>query len=78
MGRSLSYLRRVLLGATVVGSLGFGATQAFARNGTETPWYKTCPATGDPYPDTRCAYGCWESGFGYCDARGYCQCGMIP
>ncbi len=30
MSRSLSYLRRGLLGIAFVGSLGFGASQAFA------------------------------------------------
>ena len=39
MSRSLSYLRRGLLGIALAGSLGFGATQAFAEP-------KAGPATG--------------------------------
>ena len=36
MSRSLSYLRRGLLGIALVGSLGFGATTAFAALDTTT------------------------------------------
>lgn len=44
MSRSLSYLRRGLLGIALVGSLGFGATQAFAEpKGEPVAAMGTCP-----------------------------------
>lgn len=76
MSRSLPYLRRVVFGIACAASLGFGATQAFADL-TGTPWYKTCPATGEDYPLSRCAYGC-EVPRGYCTADGRCACGDLP
>ena len=75
MSRSLSYLRRGLLGITFVGSLGFGATQAFARS-DDGPSVKFCPATGEDYPYSICSQGC--DGRGYCSADGYCVCGDLP
>ncbi len=48
MVRSLTNLRRALLAFTVVGSLGFGATQAFATPevAARAP---ACQVTGWPY-----------------------------
>lgn len=69
MSRSLSYLRRGLLGIAFVGSLGFGATQAFA-----TPQV----AAGGAYCDwAYCAWWCSENvpgSDGLCSTRGECQC----
>jgi hypothetical protein len=69
MSRSLSYLRRGLLGIAFVGSLGFGATQAFgspmqAREGT-------CEQTGGPYIPPGGTYDpCGHClGGGFCDGR---------
>jgi hypothetical protein len=76
MSRSLSYLRRGLLGIAFAGSLGFGATQAFARSGGG-PIIKYCPATGEDYPYSPCASGC-DIGRGYCTAEGRCVCGDLP
>lgn len=51
MSRSLSYLRRGLLGIACVASLGFGATQAFASPGPatlraeNTCWYCECDSS---------------------------------
>lgn len=42
MSRSLSYLRRGLLGLAFLGSLGFGVTQAFAK--PERVSAPSCPA----------------------------------
>ena len=49
MSRSLSYLRRGLLGIAFVGSLGFGASQAFAES-------KAGPATATRF----CPIGYYE------------------
>lgn len=60
MSRSLSYLRRGLLGLAFVGSLGFGATHALAEPQTGAAMrVPVCP-TGAPYE-------CW------CDGRLTCQ-----
>lgn len=76
MSRSLSYLRRGLLGIAVVSSLGFGATQAFGS--PEQPArVGRCYATGYDYYDPACANAC-PGNIGYCDWRGYCRCGQIP
>lgn len=68
MSRSLSYLRRGLLGIAFVGSLGFGATQAFAS--PEQAREAVCRTGAGPYiptggvpfdPCTQCPGG------GFCD-----------
>ncbi len=77
MSRSLSYLRRGLLGIAFVGSLGFGATQAFGSPNREPAVY--CEATGYDYPSAYCQsmLGC-QWGGGYCTFWGICECGMLP
>lgn len=65
-------MRRKLLGLAVASALSFIAAQV-----SDQPWYRNCPATGDDYPLTLCAYGC-DIGRGYCNARGYCVCGDLP
>ncbi len=82
MSRSLSYLRRGLLGIAFVGSMGFGVTQAW---GSPNPLERgpitvaTCEDLGYDYPDAFCNFGyCGSQGGGYCSAGGYCRCGIIP
>ncbi len=72
MSRSLSNLRRGLFGIAFVGSLGFGATQAFgspnqARGGN-------CIPKGYDYSTPVCGSGCYRQ-IGYCDTSGVCHCG---
>jgi len=73
MSRSLSFLRRGFLGIVFVGSLGFGASQAYGS----TEWSQTLPGT---CPDMEVAYRyppCAEfcGGYaGYCAEGGYCYC----
>jgi hypothetical protein len=76
MSRSLSYLRRGLLGIAVVGSLGFGATQAwgspsvFSNDGT-------CPYDSmGPYKYRPCNEYC--GGSAYCDGVSSCVCVTFP
>ena len=72
MSRSLLYLRRGLLGIAFVGSLGFGATQAFGSpNQTRTGY---CPPKGYDYSTPICGSGCYRQ-IGYCDYSGVCHCG---
>ncbi len=61
MSRSLLYLRRGLLGIAVLGSLGFGATQAFA-NAIWVPIGGYCERF-DPRATAICS--------DLCDSRGY-------
>ena len=79
MSRSLSNLRRGLLGIAVAGSLGFGTTQAFATvDRATTPW--TCDPT-NPWENGRCASLCQSTGHGnagYCSHLGECLCGYEP
>lgn len=77
MSRSLSNLRRVLLGAATAGSLAFGATQALAS--PEQARVKYCGASqdGSPYYSKYCGSGC-IGGHGYCNEVGICKCGFIP
>lgn len=76
--RSLSYLRRGVLGAAFVGSLGFGATQALAGpgpgGGPSSPG-GFC-VLGDPGAHAYCQYWCQEtmSADGYCLSSGACTC----
>lgn len=75
MSRSLSYLRRGLLGIAFIGSLGFGATQAFGSAPIQS---SRAVCNGDPGSDTWCWWNCafqGENG-GYCDELGRCVCGM--
>lgn len=75
MSRTLANLRRAVLGAAFVGSLGFGAAQAFASP-EQTAVARTCPDRGYDYAYSSCRIGC--SVGGYCAAGGICQCGYIP
>ena len=65
MSRSLSYLRRGLLGIAVVGSLGFGVTTALAAPNTTT----RMPAICDNYSEM-----CYCGGFRRCVFIGTCEC----
>ena len=76
MSRTLGALRRAVLGAAFVGSLGFGAAQAFASPGQATAAVRTCPDTGYDYAYASCRIGCASGG--YCAAGGICRCGQIP
>lgn len=78
MSRSLSLLRRGLLGVAFVGSLGLGATQAFGS--PDQARISSCPATGDDYAYAYCNYSlkCGPTGGGYCSAQGQCKCGPLP
>jgi hypothetical protein len=70
MSRSLSHLRRGLLGVAVAGSLGFGATQAFAGPSAQAqrlPWCDPSDTSG--YYDGVCTRACQRHGYAY----GYCQ-----
>ncbi len=53
MSRSLSYLRRGLLGIAVAGSLGFGATAAVAKPEMDGPGL--CPIGTTRCPNGYCA-----------------------
>jgi hypothetical protein len=64
MSRSLSYLRRGLLGLASVGSLGFGATQALAS--PDIARSGSCQLTWYEYYSLECNAECWQYG-GYCD-----------
>lgn len=77
MSRSLSYLCRGVFGAAFAGSLGFGATQAFAfAKPAQAGGY--CDATGYDYASYYCKIqqGCDYGG--YCTADGRCGCGDLP
>lgn len=73
MSRSLSNLRRGLLGIAVVGSLGFGVTQAFAAP-AQASKRNMCSREMDAY----CDYSCGLDGLrGYCNGSGpymWCEC----
>lgn len=76
MSRTLASVRRMLLGAAFVGSLGFGAAQAFAAPGEAAAAVRTCPDRGYDYAYASCRTGCAVGG--YCAAGGICKCGYIP
>jgi len=76
MSRSVINLRRGVLAAAVLGSLGFGAVQAFGTTG-QVQRYTSCPAKGFDYPYSPCAVSC-PTHQGYCSASGICRCGQIP
>lgn len=66
MSRSLSYLRRGLLGIAFVGSLGYGATQALAAP-PQVPVARFCEAWCNDY--------CEQQGqMGTCRFDGTCWC----
>jgi hypothetical protein len=76
MSHTLANLRRALLGAACVGSLGFGAAQAFATPGQSGAALASCPSKPYDYPYASCRSGCAVGG--YCAAGGTCRCGYIP
>lgn len=76
MSRTFGALRRAVLGAAFVGSLGFGASQAFATPEQAAAAVRTCPDTGYDYAYASCRIGCASGG--YCAAGGICRCGQIP
>jgi hypothetical protein len=76
MSVTLTSLRRVVLGAAFVGSLGFGAAQAFASPEQATTAVRTCPDKGYDYAYSSCRIGCASGG--YCAEGGICRCGQIP
>jgi hypothetical protein len=63
MSRSLSYLSRGILGLAFVGSLGFGATSAFAK--PEPAQRIICPFGYQP---------CQCPGYEYCTFTDPCNC----
>ncbi len=75
MSRSLSYLRRGLLGIAFVGSMGFGVKQALA----EDVWQgtgETCDGA-DPNRHTYCFEVCYQMGYmrSRCNVDvGLCEC----
>lgn len=76
MIRTLATVRRAVLGAAVLGSLGVGAAQAFATPGQTAAAVASCPDRGYDYAYAACRYGCAVGG--YCAAGGVCRCGHIP
>ena len=67
MSRSLSYLRRGLLGIALMGSLGFGATQALAAP-PRVPQARFCV-------EEWCNEYCEQQGLmGTCRFNGTCWC----
>ncbi len=70
----MAYLMQAVFAVMVAVGLSFGASRVLASDGAAL---RTCPATGYDYAYSPCAIGC-PGGRGYCDARGYCQCGDIP
>jgi hypothetical protein len=76
MRRSFLILQRGLLGIVVVGSLGFGATQAWGSAKVTDP-DGSCPYTGSgPYKYRPCNDFC--GGSAYCDGVGTCVCVIAP
>ncbi|MET0400372.1 MAG: hypothetical protein ABW277_26515 [Longimicrobiaceae bacterium] len=75
MRLSFSYLRRGILGLAFAGSLGFGAAQAVASEGSR-PLPRTCPPRSYEYVTPDCNAYC--NGPGFCATNGYCQCGPLP
>jgi hypothetical protein len=69
MNQPWTQLRRAMLAFAFVGTLGFGATQAFAV--PEQARFRSCAL----YPEDECYAGCTAQGwdYGYCD-RGQCKC----
>lgn len=69
MNRSLGVVRTAVLAAAFVGSLGFGATQAFAKARLAPPEY-ICVAADPSGSATRCTMACVRSGYtgGQCNA----------
>ncbi|HSU18039.1 hypothetical protein [Longimicrobium sp.] len=75
MSRSLSHLRHGLLGAVVVGSLGFGASQALAVPRGAPAADGTC-VYDDPGSRTICRNYCQSQYYrdGACLRQGFCGC----
>ncbi len=73
MSRSLSYLRRGLLGIAFVGSLGFGATQAFGSTSFGVPGTVCYGPEDEGWCWWNCAFQ--GEGGGYCYG-GFCECGV--
>ena len=78
MRSALTSFRHAVLGLTLAGALGFGATQALASPRVAPP--QTCPVPADG-SDTywyQCGWNCYN-GIGYCSgSQGICKCGYIP
>jgi len=72
---SLAFLRRSLLGAAFVGSLGFGATQALAVPREVRTADGTC-VWGDPGARYICRSYCQANYYadGACTRQGFCAC----
>jgi hypothetical protein len=75
MRGSITYLRRGLLGAAIVGSLGFGATQALAVPRETVSQDGTC-VWGDPGARSICQSYCQANYYndGACTRKGFCAC----
>lgn len=72
---SRSSLRRGLLGLVFAGSLGFGASQAFAEPRTVAATDGTC-VYGDPGARWICRDWCQANYYvdGACTRKGFCAC----
>jgi hypothetical protein len=78
MSGTISRVRQGVLAAALLGSLGFGAAQAFGSPpAPAAAALRTCPDRGYDYGYASCAIGC-PDGHGYCAQGGICQCGVIP
>lgn len=75
MRGSITYLRRGLLGAAIVGSLGFGATQALAGPRGAVTQDGTC-VREDPGSRSYCRSYCQANYYadGACTRQGFCAC----
>ena len=75
MSRTLLHLRRGLLGAALLGSLGFGASQALATPREAAGTDGTC-LYGDPGARSYCRSWCQSEGYrdGACARQGFCAC----
>ena len=75
MSRTLSHLRQGLLGAALLGSLGFGASQALATPREATGTAATC-LYGDPGGRSYSRSYCQSEGYrdGTCTRIGFCAC----
>ena len=71
MRRSIHHLRRALFGAAVLGSLGFGASQALAS--------QPKPSAAAVCGQAQCILECVRRGYdyGHCLPQGGCACYYI-
>jgi hypothetical protein len=70
----LTYLVQAVFAVLVAVGLSFGASRAMASEQTAMV---SCPAIGEDYYYSPCAYRC-PGNVGYCSYNGICRCGHIP